>query len=300
MSHGSGGGRRRKGGVHHEEHENHERWLVTYADMITLLMVLFIVLFAMSSLDSKKFAQLASGLAASFGVNNIAFTGKISPMDNQVNTAVLPLDPGVQPNLSRAVSQTPVKEASTAEAAIAASDRARASNDADLARHEVRSLRDVQRQIEEALRRKHLEDTVRFHFDERGLVVTVVTSAVVFDGDKAELLTVGRRIMDAISPALRKLPNGLQIDGHTNQLPVPTVNYPSAWELSTARASAVARYLTGHGISPTRLTASGYADTRPLVDPKDPRSVTMNRRVDIVVMSTLPPAQRALLPSAAG
>jgi chemotaxis protein MotB len=297
MSHG--GGRRRKKG-HDEEHENHERWLVTYADMVTLLMVLFIVLFAMSSLDSKKFAELASGLASSFGVNNISFTGKVSPMDAQVTHAALPIDPGVQPNLSRPVSQTPVKEASAEAAAVATADRARASNDADVARNEVRNLRDVQREIEEALRRKHLEDTVRFHFDERGLVVTVVTSAVVFDGDKAELLTVGRRIMDAISPALRKLPNGLQIDGHTNQLPVPTVNYPSAWELSTARASAVARYLTGHGIVPTRLTASGYADTRPLVDPRDPRSVTMNRRVDIVVMSTLPPAQRALLPSAAG
>ena len=298
MSHGSG--RRRKGnGGHHEEHENHERWLVTYADMITLLMVLFIVLFAMSSLDSKKFAQLASGLAASFGVNNISFTGKISPMDNQVDNAVLPLDPGVQPNLSGAVSKTPVKETSAAAAAVAAADRARASSDVDVARQEARNLSEVQRQIEEALRRKHLEDAVKFHFDERGLVVTVVTSAVVFDGDKAELLPMGRRIVDAIAPALRKLPNSLQIDGHTNQLPVPTVNYPSAWELSTARASAVARYLTGHQIVPTRLTASGYADTRPLVDPKDPRSVTMNRRVDIVVMSTLPPAQRALLPSVA-
>jgi chemotaxis protein MotB len=299
VSHGTGRSRR-KGGGHDEAHESHERWLVTYADMITLLMVLFIVLFAMSSLDSKKFAQLASGLASSFGVHDISFTGKMSPLDNQVTDASLPIDPGVQPSLARGVSKTPVKEQSAEAAAVAQADRARASNDADAAQLEVRNLREVQKEIQAALRRNHLEDSVRFHFDERGLVVTVVTSAVVFEGDKAELLPVGRRIVDAITPPLRNLPNGLQIDGHTNQLPVPTVNYPSAWELSTARASAVARYLTGVGIAPNRLTASGYADTRPLVDPKDPRSVTMNRRVDIVVMSTLPPAQRALLPSAAG
>jgi chemotaxis protein MotB len=164
----------------------------------------------------------------------------------------------------------------------------------------VRDLTEVEKQIDQALRRAHLRDSVRFHFDERGLVVTVVTSAVVFEGDKAELLPVGRRIVDAISPALRGLPNAIQIDGHTNQLPVPTVNYPSSWELSTARASAVTRYLTAKGIGAERLAAAGYADTRPLVDPKDPRSVTMNRRVDIVVMSTLPPSQRALLPSVAG
>src|SRR5438093_4031658 len=97
--------RRSKLHEEHEEHVNHERWLVTYADMITLLMVLFIVLFAMSSLDSKKFAQLASGLASSFGVNDISFTGKISPMDNQASTSVAPINPGVQPNLASAVSQ---------------------------------------------------------------------------------------------------------------------------------------------------------------------------------------------------
>jgi chemotaxis protein MotB len=130
MSGQSGRSRRRKGGGH-EEHENHERWLVTYADMVTLLMVLFIVMFAMSVVDGKKFAELASGLAASFGVQSISFTGKASPLDHQVNDAALPLNPGADPGLAGgAVSRTPVKEQGAAEAAVAAADRQRASNDA--------------------------------------------------------------------------------------------------------------------------------------------------------------------------
>jgi chemotaxis protein MotB len=298
MSQRAGRGRR-KGGGHEEEHENHERWLVTYADMVTLLMVLFIVMFAMSTIDNKKFAELASGLAASFGVQSVAFNGKMSPLEGQ-GASSASFSPGVNPGLKSAVSRTPVVNGSTDAAAVAAADRARASSDAEAASLEVDNLRSVQRKIEAALRKANLEDSVRFHFDERGLVVTVVTSAVVFEGDRAELLSTGRKIINAIAPALRKLPNAIQVDGHTNQLPVATVNYPSSWELSTARASAVTRYLNKLGVPERRLAAAGFADTRPLVDPKDPRSVTMNRRVDVVVMSGLPPAQRALLPSAAG
>jgi chemotaxis protein MotB len=100
-------------------------------------------------------------------------------------------------------------------------------------------------------------------------------------------------------PSLRTLPNSIEVDGHTNQLQVPTVNYPSAWELSTARASTVVRYLVEHGLAGGRMSASGFAGTRPLIPPSDPRSVTMNRRVDIVVLSNLPPEERALLPAAA-
>jgi chemotaxis protein MotB len=123
---------------------------------------------------------------------------------------------------------------------------------------------------------------------------------VIFAGDRADLLTDGRAIVDAVAPALRPLPNRVQVDGHTNQLPVPTIIYPSAWELSTARAAAVVRRLDADGVSKKRLAAAGFADTRPLLPPTDTRSVTMNRRVDIVVLSTLPPQQASLLPSAAG
>ena len=84
--------RKKHGGGHDEEHENHERWLITYADMLTLLMVLFIVMYAMSQVDKKKFAELASGLANGFGAKTVAFQGQTQIMDGKGNdTSITPL-----------------------------------------------------------------------------------------------------------------------------------------------------------------------------------------------------------------
>jgi chemotaxis protein MotB len=303
MSHKSGKPRKKHGGGHDEEHENHERWLVSYADMLTLLFVLFVVLFSMSQVDTKKFQRLADGLAEGFGSPTVAFSGKESPMEGSSgqDSAVLPLAPNVDPRLQEAVKQkASAADEKAAQDAVAAADRFKAARDAQAAVKEVKNLREVQKQITGLLRKAKLEGHVRFLIDERGLVITVVSSEVVFKGDRADLQPGGRKILDAVAPALAKLPNKIQVDGHTNQLNVPTRNYPSAWELSTARASIVVRHLTGKGVAANRLSAAGYAGTRPLIDPADPRSVTMNRRVDVVVMSGLPADQRALLPSAAG
>lgn len=286
-----------------EEQDKHDRWMISYADMLTLLFVLFVVLFAMSNLDKSKYEQLAASLASSFGFRSPVFTGHSAPLDGMGHDAsVMPIDPGIAPDLAGAANPNlplPVDEEEQ-RAALAAANRARASMNARAAVREVRNFREIERRIAEALKRAGLEDNVRFSIDQRGLMVTVVTSDIIFEGDRAELLPAGRQILDVIAPVLRPLPNSIQVDGHTNQLPVPTLYYPSEWELSTARASTVVRYLVRSGISRDRLSAAGYADTRPLIPPEDPRSVTMNRRVDIVVLSTLPPEKRALLPSAAG
>ena len=123
-------------------------------------------------------------------------------------------------------------------------------------------------------------------------MVTVVTNEVVFAGNRADLQAGGEKILDAIAPTLAKLPNNIEVDGNTNQLKAKTTFYPSGWELSAARASTTVRYLVGHGLAKNRMSAVGFSDTKPLIDPKDPRSVTMNRRVDVVVLTTLPPTRR--------
>ena len=301
----SGSPRKRKGGhEEHEEHVNHERWLVSYADMLTLLFVLFVVLFSMSNVDKQKFAELAAGLSAGFGAQSVAFTGQTSTLDGAGQSAtVVPIDPGVNPGLGgKGDSKTKEQKAQdeAVQRAVAAEKRAEASADAQAAVKEAENLRKIQEQITAALKKKGLQDNVKFTIDERGLVVTVVTNEIVFEGNRAELRQGGVEILEAIDATLKGLPNNLQIDGHTNQLNVKTSFYPSGWELSTARASSVVRYLAAHGVAAQRMTASGYSDTRPLIDPKDPRSVTMNRRVDIVVLSSLPADQRVLLPAAAG
>jgi chemotaxis protein MotB len=300
MSHKGSKGRK-KHGAHEEEHENHERWLVSYADMLTLLFVLFVVLFSMSSVDQKKFAQLAEGLAQGFGSPSAAFSGKEGAIEgNGQVSAALPLAPGADPGIREAANQSSTVTNKAIRDAVATAERANASANAQAAEREVANLREIQKKIEAALAKEKLAKDVRFTIDERGLVVTVVSSEVVFAGDRADLRPGGRRILHAVGPSLVELPNKIQVDGHTNQLKVPTRAYPTAWELSTARASIVVRALAEEGVSANRLSAAGYAGTRPLIDPKDPRAVTLNRRVDVVVLSSLPAEQRALLPAAAG
>jgi chemotaxis protein MotB len=287
-------GRRRRRATHEEEHESHERWMVTYADMITLLMVLFIVLFAMSSVDAQKFEQLRASLSGAFGGSQHLVAGGASTSVDTEGVGPDPVD--VAAGAAGDTSEASARQAAQDQAAVQRADRAKASANQRAAEAEVDRLLRLRDRMRAELDEEGLADQVRFSVDGRGLVVTVLTSGVVFAGDRAELRPEGRRILRALVPALRSIPNGLEISGHTNQLPVPTRAYPSSWELSTARASSVVRYLLGFdGMAARRMTAAGYADQRPLYPPADPRAVTMNRRVDVVVLSDQPADVRALL-----
>ena len=297
MSHKSIRVKRRKH-VAHEEHVNHERWLVTYADMLTLLMVLFIVMFAMSQVDAKKFAMLKEGLAVCFGGQASSIVTESGPVaeGGAADAEISSFDPGVTDNgLAGKVAQAQSTTTDAAKKAVAAAERAKAEVQAADAADQLRKYLEMEKKINEALKKKGITDAVLYRIDQRGLVVTVLSSSVVFAGDRADLLPGGRRILDAIAPTLLQAASDIEVDGHTNQLPVPTKYYPSGWELSSARASTVVRYLIGKGIAPNRLAAAGYAGTRPLYAPSDPRSVTRNRRVDIVVLSPLSAEERALM-----
>jgi chemotaxis protein MotB len=164
---------------------------------------------------------------------------------------------------------------------------------------EVHDFAAIQRAIHKALAKQGMANAVHFTIDHRGLVVTIVTDDLVFPGNSATLLTGGQKIIAAIAPPLRHVANAIEVDGYTNQLHVSTYPYPSGWELSSARASAVVRFLIADGLHEERLSAVGYSDQHPLYPPSDPRAVTLNRRVEVVVRSTLPENQAAQLQAAA-
>jgi chemotaxis protein MotB len=299
----SGGGKRKRGGhEEHEEHVNHERWLVSYADMLTLLFVLFVVLFSMSDINKKKFAELAAGLQEGFGAQSAAFTSRGGALDGSgTNSEIVQIDPGADPgDGSTGTEHLTAQQQQAVEAALKAQDRSQASKDASAAAKEAENMKKVENKISDALAKEKLLGSVKFTVDRRGLVVTIVTNEVVFDGNRADLQPGGEKILNAIAPTLAKLPNNIEVDGNTNQLKAQTTYYPSGWELSAARASTTVRYLVGHGLAKNRMTAVGFSDTKPLIAPSDPRSITMNRRVDVVVLTTLPADQAALLPAAAG
>jgi chemotaxis protein MotB len=275
MSAGGHGGKRRKKG-HEEEHENHERWLVSYADMLTLLFALFVVLFAISQVDKAKFAALASGLSEAFGAPVTALS---SAGTNSEASVLDSLDAAVD------VQIPPAPAAQEAQRVAA---EARSEYD------ELAAARDA---IDAALAAAGYAGTARYEIDERGLVVHIVSDPVLFGPEQADLRPQGRDILDAVAPTLTGLTNDLGIEGHANHLPVtPGGPWPSNWELSAYRATTVLRYLAADGVPQDRMSGTGYADTRPLVPGSDPNAVTVNRRVDIVVLSDASAEANELLP----
>ena len=271
---------------HDESHEGSERWLVTYADMVTLLMVLFIIMFAMSTVDANKFASLKEGLASGFGKQVTILNGS-DPMDDEGATSA-----GAAYDMT--VQDLPASQRQAAEQVLQTANRLREERQYDEARVEVKDLMKLWRRVQRALERKGLQDDVRADVDERGLVLSLVSRHVIFQPNIATLTPRGQEVVDTIAPILARLTEPLEIDGHTNQEPVKPKYYPTDWELSTARAVNVLRRLDEHdGIPTTRLRATGFGHTKPLIDPDVPGSQRINKRVDIVVLSAAPAEARA-------
>jgi len=128
-------------------------------------------------------------------------------------------------------------------------------------------------------------------------VVHIVADAVLFDAEQATLRPDGARLLNAVAPTLKGLPNQIRVEGHANRIPVSANGpWPSNWELSAYRATTVLRQLAAGGIPEPRMSAAGYGSTQPLVPYTDPTANTVNRRVDIVVLSTASAEANALLP----
>jgi len=264
--------KKHRAAAHEEEHENHERWLITYADMITLLMVLFVVLFSIGQVDLAKFQALKHSLSNSLGgpaKPNPVVTGGAG-----VLTAGSQISGAVPSGTGSLGSPVP-------------SDQALIALVRQKAAAEQATLTQAEKQIEQALTNKGLQDAVTFRQEVRGLVVTVVSDNVLYPVGSAVLQPEGRAVLDALAPALAHLPNDISVEGHTDNQPiVGGGEYPTNWELSTARATAVVRYLIdAHGLVPSRLAAAGYADTRPIVPNTSASNEGLNRRVEIVVLN---------------
>lgn len=251
----------------HEEHVNHERWLITYADMITLLMVLFIVLFAMGQTDLDKYKKLRQSLAVGFGGPD-----KLALLDGGT---------GVMDGGASAVGLTPADIA--AKTAISTlSGRAAAW------KQEQKKLDNTKAALDRALKEINgsplIKDAqVRVALTTRGLVITIDSDIVLFEPGSATIRPEGQKVLDRISQQLGILPNHITVEGHTDNVPI-SGTFPSNWELSTARASSVLRSLIAlHGLDPAHGTASGFADQRPVARNDSATDRAKNRRVEIVI-----------------
>ncbi|RNE66672.1 OmpA/MotB family protein [Cryobacterium tepidiphilum] len=262
--------RRRKLGDDEEVHPD-ERWMASYMDMVTVLMCMFIVLYAMSTVDQSKFKQLANSLATGFGTvaseNVDAAEGVIVP-----------------PDLVKA------------DGAGFTDTETNVETDLDLARDEVAKLVKIRDEMRENLRRNGVEDLVQFKIDERGLTVGLVGSETFFRPDRADLSAKATVVLDSIAPALATAHRNVSIEGHADKHG-RTINFPTDWELSSGRATQVLRRLVEHGgVPPGEVGAVGYGAARPAATGDALEDMAQNRRVDVVVLSTLPDKARKLIP----
>ena len=271
-------GRRRgrgHGGGHEEE--SNERWLLTYADMITLLMALFMVLFSISSVNISKYQTLQKALQAAFSGNILPGGKSIEQPGASNNSSQAPTSADVQSIVP--VAATPVTELDTqhsASAATAASAQSSAAQQAEFAR--------LKAQLDAYAAQHGFAHKVQTTIERRGLVIRVLTDDLLFASGQAGLDPRGAGLLGEIAQLLNvDQSHAIEVEGNTDNIPIHSSQFPSNWELSAARASTVVRSLAGAGISPARLTAVGYADQRPLASNATATGRARNRRVEIVL-----------------
>jgi chemotaxis protein MotB len=283
----SGTGKRRTRRAEPVEEHNDERWMASYMDMVTVLMCMFIVLFAMSSVDADKFEKLRLSLSTGFGTT-------ISESVDTAEGIVVPADLiGEDGSLSSLVDGSKV-EPGAAESDAAEPDATKPPE--VQAEEELDHLLAIRDQINANLTAQGLDATTTYEITERGLIVRLVGAETFFEGGSIELGGASTQVLGAIGAVLGGIPEELAIEGHADPRG-SSAPYPTDWELSSGRATQVVRFLIEQaGVTPERAGAIGYGSTRPLSAEATPEAIALNRRVDVVVLSSKADEVRALLP----
>ena len=227
-------------------HSSSERWLLTYADLITLLLIYFIVLFAMSQIDVTKYHKMADAMSNAFNV-----------IPSQGGTADSVLPPGsmmVMPPVA------PMYE-------------------------EQETFKEIREEVEKLEKEpKAASGSFDVHEEKRGLVISIADTAL-FNAGSADVNPNMQRTLDKIAMSLRDINNRVHIEGHTDDIPMRGGRFASNWELSVARSTNVLRYLAERrGLPAGRLAAAGYGEHYPRVPNLSPEARAKNRRVDIVIL----------------
>ena len=241
---------------HEEEHDNHERWMVSYADFITLLFAFFVVMYALSTVNEGKYRVLSESMSTAF--RNV-----------EINTST-PLPPLIAPPI-------PVIQKPSAVVKVSDAEKQKQRD----------KMRNVAKEILQVMAPLIEQGKVRVLETSRGVAIEI-NDSILFSPGQALLQPALIKAMSGIAEVLAPTDFPITIEGHTDNVPIKTAQFPSNWELSAVRATTVLRLFADSGVAPERLTAIGYADTRP-VEPNllaDGRA--RNRRVTILIDSAIP------------
>lgn len=220
----------------HNGEDNPDRWLLTYSDLITLLLGLFVILYAMSKIDAGRYSEVVTALNGVFGAPQGILTGNPSLLTNPSNALQ--------------------------------SDKQR-----------------VAQEIRSALGLDQRNLPVSITENERGITVHIMEE-LLFASGSADLKQASLVMLDTLAAVLRTLPNDLRVEGHTDDVPINTAQFPSNWHLSVARALNVAYYLIQrHNLVQERVSVVGYSEFQPLAPNDSPANRAKNRRVDIVIVA---------------
>jgi chemotaxis protein MotB len=246
---------------HPDKAPNHERWLVSYGDFITLMFAVFVTLYAMSQTDKNKVEALVASLRESFGYVK---TGASSEQMNIVESTDLRTIPTVRPEiLTPGLRNTP-------NASLHAEDK---------------EFREIKAAIETHLVKKGAQDKVNVDITQRGLVVSL-KEAGFFDSGSAVVKPSSYPLLAMVAESISRYYNPIRVEGNTDNVPISSRLFPSNWELSTGRATNIVHYLiNAHQFNPARVSAVGYGEYRPMADNSTPAGRSKNRRVDIVLLS---------------
>lgn len=257
-----------------EKHANHERWLVSYGDLLTLLFAVFVTMYAMSQSDKKKVEEVAASLRESFGYSTQASAGQKGVLQSQ---DVKPI-PAVKPELAVIPITNRMPPAGPRQGGTEKGRSVRS-------RADEREFQVIKSAIEAYLLKSGMHSQVALSITSRGLVVSL-KEAGFFDSGSARLKSESIRTLSSIADTLHAYTNRLRIEGHTDSVPIRSAVFKSNWELSTARATNVIHFLVDtSGFDPESLSAVGYGQYQPIVANESPEQRAKNRRVDIVLLA---------------
>ncbi|HEX7641007.1 MAG TPA: flagellar motor protein MotD [Burkholderiaceae bacterium] len=238
---------------HEEEHENHERWLVSYADFITLLFAFFVVMYAISSINTGKYRVLSDSLGNAFGRE----APQVPPSRAQLELGLNGLKPLIVLR----------REA--------------------MARRDYAQLSVLSRNLQQTLAPLISQGKVQVTQSSRGINVTI-NSSVLFATGEAKLTNDARDILKSVATTLKSDKHALQVEGHTDNVPISTPLFASNWELSSARAGSVVRLFAENGVAENRMLAIGHSSTQPIDSNDTNEGRAHNRRVEVMILASVP------------